>query len=365
MKKMTPALEIKEITSKYGNKIILDHFSLTIYAEEIISLLGPSGCGKTTLLKNIAGLENICNGKICISGSTVQTPSKSLPTRKRGLGMVFQDNALFPHLTVYENVVFGISKAEQKKSETQERIREILNILDILLLAEKYPHEISGGQQQRTSLARSIAPRPKLLLMDEPFTSQDVGLKAKIIDSVLYLLQKEKITTLIVTHDQNEAFKISHRVGVMQEYRLEQLGTPKEIYYLPTTYFTAGFIGIGSFVTAMYSQNQATNHWFSFKGNSPSNVKCHKGQEIKVHLRPEDVILNRRKEKKNTATGVIIGKEFQSGSYLYRIQIAYPNSSDQDHLVLYSLMPADFEKNIGDQVTAHVINKPYIFFPKV
>lgn len=365
-----PVIAIKKLTSGYERKTVLRDFNMEIYPGEIVCLLGPSGCGKTSLLRSIAGLNEISTGTISLHDKVVQTPQFSIPANKRKLGMVFQDNALFPHLSVYENVIFGLTKKVRQEPKTFQRIQDLLTALDIAHLQDKYPHEISGGQQQRTSLARSIAPQPRLLLMDEPFTGQDVDLKAQVMETIVKILKNEHITSLIVTHDQNEAFKIADRVAVMNKFHLEQITIPKEIYHFPSSKFVAKFIGLGCLISATYTDHAAENEWFTFSQNciaqNPFKFSFYdRGEKILVQLRPEDIHLS----ENSAVRGIVIAKEFQTGNYLYKIKLIAkdkksetPNISDSPSPILLALMPTSFEKNIHDEVGIKIAVKSYSFF---
>ena len=199
----------------YHQQTVVNDLSLTLAAGEIACLLGPSGCGKTTTLRAIAGLEPVTSGSISILGKTVSGPHQQLPPNQRGLGMVFQEHALFPHLTVADNVAFGLR--HQSRSQRQERVQACLQRVRLGGLDQRYPHELSGGQQQRVALARALAPQPALLLLDEPFASLDLDLRRSLAQELGDILRQEKVTTLLVTHDQEEAFALADRVGVMQQ----------------------------------------------------------------------------------------------------------------------------------------------------
>ncbi len=215
--------------------------SLDVRAGEILTLLGPSGCGKTTTLRLIAGFETPDRGAIYVCGNQVAGVRSWVPPEKRGVGMVFQDYALFPHLTVGENVIFGLDRIPRK--DRRERAQEVLRILDLKPLFDRYPHELSGGQQQRVALARAIAPEPVVVLMDEPFSNLDAHLRDQVRDEVVGILRKAGVTCILVSHDQRDALAVSDRVAVMNHGRVEQVGSPREIYKHPESVFVATFVG--------------------------------------------------------------------------------------------------------------------------
>lgn len=241
-----PLLTLDNLACSYHQQAVVKDLSLELAAGEIACLLGPSGCGKTTTLRAIAGLEPVTGGSIHIQGRQVSSRSRQLPPEKRGLGMVFQEHALFPHLTVADNVAFGLRK--QPREQQRLRVSECLERVRLSGMEDRYPHELSGGQQQRVALARALAPRPALLLLDEPFASLDLDLRRALARELGDILRQENVTALLVTHDQEEAFALADRVGVMHQGQLEQWDTPYNIYHAPANRFVAEFAGYGSFL---------------------------------------------------------------------------------------------------------------------
>ncbi|MEX2528324.1 MAG: ABC transporter ATP-binding protein [Gemmatimonadota bacterium] len=215
--------------------------SLSVQEGEILTLLGPSGCGKTTALRLMAGFELPDEGIIKIQGRTVAGGGAWVPPERRGVGMVFQDYALFPHLTVGENVMFGLH--QRPRQDRKDRAREVLEMMSLHPFLNRYPHELSGGQQQRVALARAIAPEPVVVLLDEPFSSLDAHLRENLRDEVMGALRRAGITGILVSHDQRDALAVSDRVAVMNRGRIEQVGTPQEIYKHPESVFVATFVG--------------------------------------------------------------------------------------------------------------------------
>ena len=234
-------LELKNIQYAYGKEACVKDTSLHIPEGKIFCLLGPSGCGKSTLLRLIAGLERLQGGSITIGGTPVSTDRIHVPTENREIGMVFQDYALFPHMTVEENIRFGLKKLSS--TEKKARVQEVLAQVDIAELAKRYPHTLSGGQQQRVALARAIAPRPKLILLDEPFSGLDSMLRQRLRDESLKILQAAGISTLMVTHDGQEALHLGDKIIIMREGRFVQIGTPDELYFQPRSPFVTEFFG--------------------------------------------------------------------------------------------------------------------------
>ncbi|RYB05603.1 ABC transporter ATP-binding protein [Lichenibacterium ramalinae] len=232
-------LSIEHLTKSYGTHQVVQRFDLDVQPGEFVSFLGPSGCGKTTTLRMIAGFETATSGAIRIEGRDVT----HLPPNARNVGMVFQNYALFPNMTVAGNVAFGLKVAKASGEATRARVAEMLGIVKLDHLADRYPYQISGGQQQRVALARALATSPKLLLLDEPLSALDAKVRLALRDELKALQRTLGITTVFVTHDQEEALSMSDRIVVMSEGRIEQLGTPFEIYNRPKTRFVASFIG--------------------------------------------------------------------------------------------------------------------------
>lgn len=242
-------IKLHQLTKRFKNasKSAVDSFDLEINKGEIITLLGPSGCGKTTCLRMIAGFEQPTSGEIRIGDQIVCNESFSLPPEKRGIGMVFQDYALFPHLSVEKNVMFGLSAL--KGAEKKLRTKEILELVGLELFANRFPHELSGGQQQRVALARALAPQPQVILLDEPFSNLDTGLREKMRYDINLILRKANTTAIIVTHDQKDAFAVSDRVVVMNEGIIHQVASPREMYRCPKNSFVAQFLGKTNLLT--------------------------------------------------------------------------------------------------------------------
>ncbi len=232
-------LSLVDVVKTYGVVRALDHLNLTIESGELVSLLGPSGCGKTTALRSVAGFERPDSGQVLLNGKDL-TPT---PANKRDMGMVFQAYSLFPNMTAAQNIAFGLKLRKRPGSETRKRADELLTLVGLQGRADRYPHQLSGGQQQRVALARALAFEPSVLLLDEPLSALDAQVRVQLRDEIRRLQKEVGITTLFVTHDQEEALSISDRVGVMNNGQLEQLASPAQLYRHPTTEFVAGFVG--------------------------------------------------------------------------------------------------------------------------
>jgi len=235
-------VRLEGLSRHYGTVVALDHLDLTLAPGELIVLLGPSGCGKTTTLRLLAGLEDADTGRITVGGRDIT----GLSAAKRDMGMVFQAYSLFPHMTVRQNVAFGLRLRKVNADRRDKRALEMLDLVGLVTQAERYPHQLSGGQQQRVALARALAIEPQVLLLDEPLSALDAKVRAQLRDEIRRIQLEVGITTLFVTHDQEEALAIADRVGVMREGRLEQLAPPTEVYSRPATSFVAEFVGLSN-----------------------------------------------------------------------------------------------------------------------
>jgi len=232
-------LKIKNISHYYGNNQVIDSLELKAKEGEVTCLLGPSGCGKSTLLRLVAGLEKLSYGEIIAGNKNISNPKKSLPPEKRGMGMVFQNPSLFPHLNVFDNVAFGI-KAKTKKDKI---VKDALKSVSMERYIDRFPHELSGGQQQRVALARALAPKPKIVLLDEPFANLDSVLRKRIREETTLILKELGVTTLLVTHDPEEALRMADKIYVMQNGGVVQSGTAQDLYNTPKNSFIASFFG--------------------------------------------------------------------------------------------------------------------------
>lgn len=242
---MPHALECRQLKKVYGETLAVRDVSLVVRPGEFTTLLGPSGCGKTTTLRLVAGFETPDEGTIMMSGRSVAGPQVNIPTEQRQIGMVFQEYALFPHLNVAENIAFGL---DGKKADKARRVDEMLDMVGLGGLAERMPYELSGGQQQRIALARALAPNPRLLLLDEPFSNLDAALRSQVRGEVRAILKRAEITCLFVTHDQEEALSLSDRVVVMFDGIVAQDGPPQLVYMRPATREVAAFVGESNFL---------------------------------------------------------------------------------------------------------------------
>ena len=277
-------LEFLNISHKYDKKIILNDFSMKLKAGEVVSLLGPSGCGKTTLLKLASGIEKLQEGEIKLNDKTVSSFNYHLNSDKRRIGFVFQDCALFPHLTVMENIFFGI-----KKNHIEKILQKIQNLMDeihISNLANNYPHELSGGQQQQVALVRAMASDPKIIFLDEPYSNLDSRLKEKIRDQMLHILKEHKISALLVTHDPEEAMFMSDKIGILNNGCVEQFGSPIDLYLRPKSAFIAEFFGEINILEGIVKEGSVSTVLGTFNCSQTFNNK-----KVKIVVRDEAIKL--------------------------------------------------------------------------
>ena len=277
-------IDLKDITKRFGNNTVVQGLNLSVEKGSFMSFLGGSGCGKTTTLRMIAGFEIPTQGTILIEGKDVS----NVPPARRNLGMVFQNYALFPNMTVWKNIAFGLKMAHLSKADTKKRVDEMLKLIHMEDFAERYPHQLSGGQQQRVALARALAVHPKALLLDEPLSALDAKIRVQLRDDIRAIQQELGITTIYVTHDQEEAMSISDKIAVMRNGKIEQVGTPFEIYNNPATSYVASFIGTlnlleGTVVDALHGIVNVSGTMI----RTASALKAENGAKVKLTVRPE------------------------------------------------------------------------------
>lgn len=332
-------LQLKNITKTYpcraasangSHTVVLDDVSLTLNRGELLGLLGPSGCGKTTLLRVVAGFESISQGTVAIAGKTVCTNCDSLAAEKRNTGMVFQDYALFPHLTVAENIAFGLKNRGRKyvrdifsskaNHTVEQRVAEVLELVGLSTLKQRYPHQLSGGQQQRISLARALAPQPALILLDEPLSNLDVQVRHRLRAEIRSILKAAGTSAIFVTHDREEALAISDKVAVMRRGKIEQIGIPEEVYLNPASHFVAEFVTQANFLPA----TRKGEVWLTEIGeikistNELSRVNYSLMAKGDLMLRPEDINLIRDPN----SSIVVRERQFLGREYYYCVSTA-------------------------------------------
>ncbi|MEO1138151.1 MAG: ABC transporter ATP-binding protein [Pseudomonadota bacterium] len=311
------AVDIDHVTKRYGSFTALQDVSLTIADNEFFTLLGPSGCGKTTLLRMIAGFEDVTEGEIYLFGDEIET----LPPNKRPVNTVFQNYALFPHMTVTDNVAFGLEMLGRSKSEARARAAEMLELVQLSQFAERNPSQLSGGQQQRVALARALAPQPKVLLLDEPLSALDLKLRQAMRYELKALQRETGITFIFVTHDQEEALTMSDRIAVMSNGKLQQLGAARDIYEAPHNVFVANFIGETNLLEVSVGKvenGQATcdlGGGYALSCDAVDGVAA--GAQVHLSIRPERLFLSDAPSKAESLPGtvrdnVFIGTDIQT-----------------------------------------------------
>ncbi|ACK65802.1 ABC transporter related [Rippkaea orientalis PCC 8801] len=312
-------LHLDQIIKQFSNHQIpaVNQVSLTLNQGDILGLLGPSGCGKTTLLRIIAGFEQPSSGTVELAGQIVAGAGHWLPPEQRHTGMVFQDYALFPHLSIAENIAFGLQKKKERlpKPKIQHRISEVLALVGLSGLEKRYPHQLSGGQQQRVALARALAPAPALILLDEPLSNLDVQVRLRLRHEIRHILKATGISAIFVTHDQEEALAISDKIAVMSHGKVEQMGTPEEIYTRPASRFVAEFVTQANFIPAKRQGELWTTEIGQWQIPTPEVLQgCHDGD---VMVRQEDILL----EPDESATIIISDRQFLGREYRYCLQM--------------------------------------------
>jgi iron(III) transport system ATP-binding protein len=334
------ALEVRDLTKQFGlNDLPAVHeVSFSLKKGEILALVGPSGCGKTTTLRLIAGFERPELGSVVLGGRTVAGGRIHIPPEQRGVGMVFQEHALFPHLTVIDNISFGL--AGRPKNQIQASACKMLELLGLSRLAERYPHELSGGERQRVALARAMAPQPIVLLLDEPFSSLDADLRSQIRDEVRVILKGIGATAIFVTHDQEEAMIMGDRLAVFNQGRLEQIGTPEEIFHSPATQFVAEFMGQTDFIPGEVTHQGVQTEI----GLLPQMLDLPGGTRVEIAIRSDDIAF----EPVEGGNGLVLGRQFKGALNIYRLRLpsGYIVHAHQPHTMI--LKPGTPVKVVAD-----------------
>jgi iron(III) transport system ATP-binding protein len=312
---MSILLALEDVAVAYADQMIVSNISFQLEEGQISCLLGPSGCGKTSLLRTIAGFETPQSGSIRIRNQIVSQPSHVVAPENRRIGMVFQDFALFPHLNIEKNIRFGLSKKMSEKDQLA-RCNELLDLVGLSGKNLHYPHQLSGGQQQRIALARALAPKPDILLLDEPFSSLDVELREQLAREVRDILKQQNITAIMVTHDQHEAFTMADNIGLIHQGQLVQWDSPYDLYHRPVNRFVAEFIGQGVFIPGEYlGDNKIQTELGTISGRVPTDCKA--GCRLDLLIRPDDVIHDDHSNTKLEITQRL----FRGAEFLYTLQL--------------------------------------------
>ncbi|WDG08869.1 ABC transporter ATP-binding protein [Vibrio campbellii] len=342
---MSCALSIKNLTCQYDDQTVLESLSLEVEQGQIVCLLGASGCGKTTLLKAIAGLLPLSSGQMSLNCLTIDDGENWLPPEQRNIGMIFQDYALFPHLTVAENIAFGL------KNETAQqkllKVEEMLGLVHLKGYGDRYPHQLSGGQQQRVAIARSLAYKPDLLLLDEPFSNIDTQVRHELIREIRKIFKEQGVTAIFVTHSREEAFAFADKMAVMNHGVIEQYGTASELYYQPSSKFVADFLGGGSYLVAKrISDSEFETHLGVVEANAQQEIQV--DAECALLLRPQHVQIAADEE----SAVKVLEQHFMGDHCRYVIDV------NGDRLLATSTQAL----NVGDSVTVKVETQGVLAF---
>lgn len=343
-------LGLDGLEKRYGGQRVIEDLSLSVRDGEILTLLGPSGCGKTTTLRLISGLERPDAGTVSLDGDVVagggDSSEKFVPPEERGIGVVFQEFALFPHLTAAENVAFGLDG--WSKDEREARVDELLELVGLDAQRESHPDELSGGEQQRVALARSLAPEPAVLLLDEPFSNLDVDLRVEMREEVRRIIKDTGVTAVSVTHDQEEAFSISDRVAVMHRGNIEQVGTPERVFQQPESRFVAGFLGHASFLSSTVAEDTVETPLGELARERVFGLSAeYDGSDIDVLVRPDDVTARPAPEER--ANGRVVYRRYLGPSVLYRVEL---RSGDTVECMHNHATRVDLDASVTVELTA-------------
>lgn len=334
-------LEVRKLKKEYEKKQVLKDINFTVEDGTVLTLLGPSGCGKSTTLKAIAGLIDEIDGEILLDGQSVN----NVAIEKRGTVIVFQNHLLFPHLTVEQNIGFGLKMNGRPKKEIKQKVAELLELVKLPNVEQKMPSELSGGQQQRIALARALAIDPKVLLLDEPFSSLDTKLREEMRELTLSIQRQKKITMILVTHDKEEAMMCSDYIAVMLDGEIKQLGTPREIYYHPNCQYVADFMGDKNYIPGTIKENEFISSIGKWK------VDHDELENALWMIRPEDIEFT---TNESDFVGTIVDAKFAGERIFYKL--------DVNGLILKTVQSAINIVNLGDQVNfTFSTEEPIIF----
>ncbi len=346
---MSGLLEVKDLSAGYRGKPLLEHVSFHVRPAGIACLLGPSGCGKTTLLRTVAGFEEVLAGDVRVGGRCMSRVGDTVPPEQRGIGMVFQENALFPHLSVEGNIAFGLRG--KPGAERRARVAELLEVVGLDDVGARFIHELSGGQQQRVALARALAPSPQVVLLDEPFSSLDAGLRERIGQDVCRVLVEHEVTTLLVTHDQDQAFALADQIGVINNGRLLQWDTAYNLYHEPADRFIADFIGQGVFLRGtLRSADSVDTELGVIRGNRAYGWPV--GSKVDVLLRPDDIL----PDPDSDMQGTVVTRAFKGAEILYSLHL-------ETGATVLSLFPSHLDHEQGERVGIRVAADHLVAFP--
>lgn len=333
-------LEVNNLSCGYGADSVVKGVNFALSHGDIGCLLGPSGCGKSTILRALAGFLPLNSGEICLESHTISLPGRTLAPEKRRIGMVFQDYALFPHLTIADNIGFGLKG--MSKAERRQKVMELLEVVHLQDLANSYPHELSGGQQQRVALARALAPEPTLILLDEPFSNLDADLRRRLSLDVREILKTLGISAILVTHDQQEAFAMCDQVAVLKGGELLQWDVPYNLYHEPANRFVASFVGQGGFIPGKaLGPDTIESELGIIHGNRA--YKWEPGTLVDVLIRPDDIVFDENSDLRPK----VVEKTFAGTSTLYRFRCSEETEFE-------ALFRSHLDFHLGEQVPVRV-----------
>ena len=351
-------LELEGVHQSYGDHAVVKGLSFTLERGSIGCLLGPSGCGKTTVLRCVAGFESISVGEIRIKGTRMSGAGLLVPPERRHIGMVFQDYALFPHLSIAKNIAFGLRTVPRAERDSQ--VAKLIDVVGLAGMAQRFPHELSGGQQQRVALARALAPQPDLLLLDEPFSNLDTELRQRLSLEVRDIIKRSNTTALLVTHDQHEAFAIADEIGIMHQGEIEQWDSAYNLYHRPASRFIADFVGQGVFVPGKVMHGQQVRIELGVLNGAIPNAcgesceSCGKGCHVDVLLRPDDII----HDDASKVQAEVLHKAFRGAEILYTLRL------DSGMKVL-ALVPSHHNHAVGEKIGIRLDVDHVVTFPTV
>ncbi|TKX66958.1 ABC transporter ATP-binding protein [Halorubrum sp. GN11GM_10-3_MGM] len=349
-----PVLSLSDVTKAFGPETAVDDVSLDVRSGELLTFLGPSGCGKTTTLRTIAGLEEPTEGEIALDDEVVAGDGAFVPPERRDVGIVFQNFALFPHLTVRENIAFGLG---DEAAENEARVDELLELVEMTDHGEKTPDQLSGGQKQRVALARSLAPEPEVLLLDEPFSNLDVRLRVEMREEVRRILKEAGVTAVSVTHDQEEALSISDRVAVMNDGKIEQVGRPESVFERPESKFVASFLGRASFLEGELRDGKVDTGIGRFDAVTLEGYDTvYDGAPVDVLVRPDD--LRATPASPELADGVVTSRQYVGPSFVYRVEL---DSGEAVHCLHNHVEEFELDEPVSLELTA---DHPLAWYPR-
>lgn len=345
------ALNIQNLSCSYQKTAVLENLDLSLHDNEIVCLLGESGCGKTTLLRAVAGLQTELTGQISIRQKILNDPQTYVPPELRKIGLIFQDYALFPHLNVFDNVAFSLTK--MTKQEKQQRVQEVLALVQLSDLSARFPHQLSGGQQQRIAIARALAYQPDLMLLDEPFSNLDQHVRFQLIHEIRQLFKQRQMSALFVTHSKEEGFAFADRIALMQAGKIVQIDTAQKLYRKPNSPYVANFMGQANYIDVQVVDKYSYQSCFGLLGSN-SVIEQTIGKQLRLLLRPEHIEITPDLKGEATVKQVDFQGALQQISVLFAGQeftVRYSNSSSEC-----------LAFNVGDRVSLTILNHEFVTF---